>query len=130
TDIQAAFGRVQLKKLGAMIAARQKVAAGYSKAFQKLNVILPQADKGAAPVFYRYVVRVPDAAAGIITMKKNGINAERPLFRPLHYYLGMTGYPNADRLFKEALSLPIYPSLSPSEQKKIIQTVRNIFDRD
>jgi len=79
TDLQAALGRVQLKKLASMISARKKIAAAYTKAFAKAGAALPAALKGTEPAFYRYVVKVPDAAAVIAFMKKKGSNQRNKL---------------------------------------------------
>ena len=41
--------------------------------------------------------------------------ARRPVFRPIHRALGLAGYPEADRLWTQCLSLPCYPSLADAE---------------
>ena len=44
-----------------------------------------------------------------------GVAARRPVFRPIHRALELSGYPEAERLWARALSLPCYPSLSDAE---------------
>ena len=43
------------------------------------------------------------------------MTARRPVFRPIHRALGLSGYPNAERLWAESLSLPCYPLLTDGE---------------
>lgn len=129
TDLQASLGRVQLKRLPSMVKARQKIAAAYCKALGRAPVELPAVPKGVTPSFYRFVIRVKDPAAVIAAMKKQGIMAERPLFKPLHDYLGLSGYPSADRLKQESVSLPIYPSLSRQEFEKIKKSLLGVLDK-
>jgi dTDP-4-amino-4,6-dideoxygalactose transaminase len=123
TDLQASVARAQAGRLAAFIAARRKVAAEYTRRLEHSGLVLPSERKGTQPVFYRYVIRVKDPVSFMAAMKKRGINAERPLFRPLHYYLGLTGYPAADRLQKESVSLPVYPSLTRAEIDHIVKSV-------
>jgi dTDP-4-amino-4,6-dideoxygalactose transaminase len=121
TDIQAALARAQLKKLAAFISFRRNLASEYSRRLKGAGIILPVEKKGTESAFYRYVIKVKDPVIFMAGMKKKGIMVERPLFRPIHYYLGLTGYPVADRLQQENVSLPIYPSLSRVEQDRIIK---------
>ncbi|OGS34154.1 MAG: hypothetical protein A2293_04960 [Elusimicrobia bacterium RIFOXYB2_FULL_49_7] len=107
-----------------MIAGRKKIAGEYFKALKGTGVGLPVVRPGTAPSFYRFVIKVKDPVTVMASMKKKGIDAARPLFRPLHYYLGLTGYPVADRLQRESVSLPIYPSLTRGEMNRIKEGIK------
>jgi len=48
-------------------------------------------------------------------LEGRGVAARRPVFRPIHQALGLSGYPNAERLWAECLSLPCYPLLTDAE---------------
>jgi dTDP-4-amino-4,6-dideoxygalactose transaminase len=52
-----------------------------------------------------------------------GIAARRPVFRPIHRALGLEGYPEADRLWASALSIPCYPALSDSDVDEVADAV-------
>jgi dTDP-4-amino-4,6-dideoxygalactose transaminase len=52
----------------------------------------------------------------------------RPVFKPLHRYLGLTGYPETEAAFAESVSLPIYPSLRDKEANTILRHLRSILD--
>ncbi|MBI2016561.1 MAG: DegT/DnrJ/EryC1/StrS family aminotransferase, partial [Candidatus Rokubacteria bacterium] len=48
-------------------------------------------------------------------LARRGVAARRPVFRPIHRALGLAGYPEAERLWDECLSLPCYPRLADAE---------------
>jgi perosamine synthetase len=60
-------------------------------------------------------------------METKGIACRRPIFKPLHHYLIKIGFPGTDEIYKRAISIPIYPSLSKEETeficKKIIEVI-------
>ncbi len=128
TDIQAALGRAQLKQLDAFIARRRDLAGFYDAQLKGLPVMLSAKDPRSSSVHYRYVVQVPGRAAKVIAaMKKHGVCCERPLFKPLHQYLGLKGFPMSEWLMKDSVSLPIYPSLTNAQAKHIVRSFRTVI---
>jgi perosamine synthetase len=125
TDIQGAMGRVQLRRLPDFIARRRAIAAAYSEAFAELPLRLPDAP---GHVYYRYVVASPVRDALEAHCQSRGVEAKRPVFAPAHHSLGGT-FPGADRAHREALSLPIYPSLDEASMDRVIDSVRSFFQR-
>lgn len=118
TDLQARMGRIQLGKLPSFLKTRKERAHVYDKHLRDLEgVMVPR--KGG--IYYRYIVRIPggklDRAIG--HMHREGIEAQRPVFRPLHRYLGLAGFEATDQVFAEALSLPIYPLLKAADVRHI-----------
>jgi dTDP-4-amino-4,6-dideoxygalactose transaminase len=115
TDMQAALGRSQLRRLDAFIARRRAIAAEYRQRLAGLPCRLPP-DAGARHVYHRFVVVVDGPLDALIeTMRARGVTARRPIFRPLHRALGLEGYAEAERLWATCLSLPCYPSLTDDE---------------
>ena len=115
TDMQAALGRSQLRRLDAFIARRRAIAAEYRRRLARLGCRLP-ADVGARHVYHRFVVEVEAPLPPLVeALRTSGVTARRPVFRPLHRALGLDGYPEADRLWSRCLSLPCYPSLTDDE---------------
>jgi dTDP-4-amino-4,6-dideoxygalactose transaminase len=53
-------------------------------------------------------------------LERRGVTARRPVFRPIHRALGLSGYPNAERLWAQSLSLPCYPSLTDAEADTVV----------
>ena len=78
-------------------------------------------------IYYRYVIRTERSRELLEAGKSAGIAYRRPVFKPLHHYLGKTGYPQTDRAFLEAVSLPIYPSLHETEVETILHHVQSVL---
>jgi UDP-4-amino-4,6-dideoxy-N-acetyl-beta-L-altrosamine transaminase len=129
TDIQAALGKSQMLRLDEFIAKRCALAENYSKLLAGLPITVPQADKYSA--WHLYVIHVEGArrkqvfedmrAAGI------GVNVH---YIPIHmqpYYqdLGFKyqNFPNAEKFYAGAISLPIFPDLTGDEQGYVVDCV-------
>jgi dTDP-4-amino-4,6-dideoxygalactose transaminase len=126
TDMQAALGIVQLGQLNKFIARRKAIASIYDRSLKGVGCILPLASVSSA--YYRYVVRVDGCADKVIVaMAKQGVACARPLFRPLHRYLNVKGFPVADKLMQDSVSLPIYPGLSDAQACRIAAALRKVL---
>ncbi len=126
SDLQAAVGIEQLKKLPAFIRARRTIAKSYSHAFNKTGLKLPVSSRERDHVYFRYVLRIPNGAAGLLRkLNRQGIEAKSPVFKPLHRYLGLPdrGYPETVRATREVCSLPIFPGLSQAAVRSVIQAI-------
>ncbi|MEW6077766.1 MAG: DegT/DnrJ/EryC1/StrS family aminotransferase [Thermodesulfobacteriota bacterium] len=127
TDLQAAMGLSQLGKLETFIIRRQEIAGRYNEALCHFRVILPPDTPGR--IYFRYVVRVPDdAGPWIDRLARRGITCARPVFRPLHHYLNLTGYEQSDAAWRTALSIPIYPSLTDQEADTVIAALKECLE--
>lgn len=128
TDIQAAVGLAQLSRIDNFIRRRRSIAQLYDRAFDALGFQLPLPDQGH--IYYRYVIGLKtDAAPWIRTLGKRGIGCARPVFLPLHMYMKLNGYPRSTRAWKQALSIPIYPSLASKDTDYIIENIKETFRR-
>ncbi len=119
TDFQAAMGRVQLKRLPEFIRRRREIAQVYVEAFQALPLRLPQHENH---VFYRYVVATARRDALEAYLQDHGVDAKRPVYRPLHQLLGGE-CPRAEIAHHECLSIPIYPALTSQEIRNVVDWV-------
>jgi dTDP-4-amino-4,6-dideoxygalactose transaminase len=127
SDLHAAIARVQLTKLPGFIRRRRANAKRYSREFADFPaaISLPLPPDGIEPIYFRYVVRAHEGASRLIKkMQKHGITCARPIFKPLHQYLGKSGFPGSEAIFHQAVSLPCYPALSPAEVDRITAAVR------
>lgn len=125
TDLAAAIGRVQLRRLGEFIARRRALAVVYRKALQEVAVECPPAEQGH--IYHRFVVRLPGRAEELIgALERRQITARRPVFRPLHRELGEAdvGYPNTATVCAGDVSLPLYPTLRDAEALAVAGAVR------
>lgn len=130
SDISASLGISQLSRLNSFIAKRREIAAFYDKNLKSKNILLPD-NKEKNHIYFRYVIRVKPAAAKVIkALKGRGIEAKRPVFKPLHRYLDLDKgkFPNTEAVFNSAVSLPIYPGLTSSEAKFIVKALGEIID--
>ncbi|MCI0521099.1 MAG: DegT/DnrJ/EryC1/StrS aminotransferase family protein [Chloroflexi bacterium] len=130
TDIQAAIGLEQLKKLARFNQIRQQNAQ-YLTAHLK-GVITPFVPEGYEHVYHQYTVRVPggrrDAMLEHLTSHGVGTGVYYPV--PIHqqtFYTQELGYnqslPEAERAAAEVLSLPVHPALSQVDLETIVKVV-------
>jgi len=130
TDLQAALGVSQLAQFRAFLERRAAIAAQYHDALGQTGLGLPAVQPGRTHIFYRYIVRLPRAnrstrplEALLTRLERRGVQCRRPVFRPLHHYLGLTGCSNSEEAFETALSVPIYPSLTDEDVARAARTL-------
>jgi dTDP-4-amino-4,6-dideoxygalactose transaminase len=131
TDLQAALGLVQLGRLPELLARRQTLAGRYGDRLRGCpGIRLPASVPGCRHIYYRYVIRAEQAAGLLAAGAEAGIAYRRPVFKPLHRYLGLKGYPETERALTDAVSLPLYPSLSDAEAERVLEhAVRLLQDQ-
>jgi perosamine synthetase len=78
-------------------------------------------------IYYRYVMLLENSSGFIKEMRKRGIECRRPVFKPLHRYLSLPGYPITDEVWEKAVSIPIYPSLTVEEAHRIVDAIKTIL---
>lgn len=127
TDMQAALGVSQLQRLPSFIERRKKIAARYTDTLSDIGLAGP-ADAGEH-IYYRYIVLTPDAASFIDRMSTSEISCRRPVFKPIHHYMGLSDCPVTDDIFSRAVSIPIYPSLSDDDADRIAAAMRENIAR-
>jgi len=121
TDIQAAIGREQLKKLPIFIKKRECLFNIYSD--YGLKMIESNDKKLNNVVRYRAVMRCDDPQRLIEKLLTNGIRAIVPI-QLTELLDGPNNYPVAEELTLRTVSLPIYPSLDIKDAKKIASIAR------
>jgi len=139
TDIQAALGLSQLGKLEGFIARRRALVARYQAAFAGLPLTLPGLQAEAESAWHLYVVRLQTEhiesthrevfealrAAGI------GVNLHyipvhlQPYYRELGFKPG--DFPEAERYYAQAISLPVFPAMSDAQQDYVIEQVQRLL---
>jgi perosamine synthetase len=129
TDLQAALGVVQLRKLPAFIGRRRAIARQYGEFLRGYPVSLPVHPKDREQIYYRYVIRTERLPELLEAGGKAGIAYRRPVFKPLHHYLGLTGFPETDAAFRSAVSLPLYPTLHDTDVQTILQHLQSVLMR-
>ncbi|MBM4065591.1 MAG: DegT/DnrJ/EryC1/StrS aminotransferase family protein [Planctomycetes bacterium] len=126
TDFQASLGFSQLKKLNHFIEIRRNIAQKYNNEFKNLCSLPASHKNDRKHIYYRYTVKLRrDVESFLKLSKEKGINCERPVFKPLHRYLNLSGFTNTDRVWEKAVSIPIYPTLTEKNMNTIVEFVKN-----
>ena len=131
TDIQAALGISQLSKLPVFLKKRRRIADLYGRKIRaRPEVQIPFVPEGREHIFYRYILLMDHPVTFNKEMLKRGIVCRRPIFKPLHRYLGLTdGYAATDRIWERAVSIPLYPSLKKGEIDEIVEGVHHSLQK-
>lgn len=120
TDIQAVIGRVQLKKLPGFIARRREIFERYRESGATM---LDVSGVNLSPVRYRAVLSTNRPQEIIQSLVANGIKAIVPIEEWELLGRGQL-FPNALRLTKGTVSLPLYPALSDADVTRVISSLR------
>ena len=125
-DLQAALGRIQLEKLRRFLAQRDTLAGVYDEQLATLPCTLPPSQKGR--IYYRYVISIQGNIPKLIQVILNiGIKVARPVYRPLHRYFDLKGYPGAEMAWKSHLSLPIHPTVTSEDVHRMCYALQQAF---
>jgi UDP-4-amino-4,6-dideoxy-N-acetyl-beta-L-altrosamine transaminase len=135
TDIQAALGTSQLRRLDDLVARRRQLAARYDEAFAGLPLTRPWQHPDSRSSFHLYVIRIDAAlrASAFARLRAAGIGVNlhyipvprQPYYRDLGF--DPANWPEAERYYSEALTLPLYPGLRDEEQDVVIAAVRDVL---
>jgi dTDP-4-amino-4,6-dideoxygalactose transaminase len=137
-ELQASILRVKLPYLERWDRARRENAAVYNRLFRESDLpIEPVAlrDYGESAM-HLYVIRVPagrrDALIEHLGSRDIGVGIHYPT--PVHLQgaykflgLGEGAYPNAERMAKEIVTLPMYPELSEAQMRTVVGAIREFF---
>jgi len=127
SDLQAAIGSAQLKKLPKFLARRKGIAEKYYQALPPDMVWPKSIPENKRPNFYRFLIKTQKSKALMNVLKKNGVKTIVPIegFELLHRYLKQSSsdFPISENIAKTTLSLPIYPSLAIPDTEKISKIV-------
>ena len=135
TDIQAAVGREQLRRMPDMVAERRALAARYAKLLAKLpGVVAPFEPAWARSNWQSYAVYLParcDQRAVMQSMLDNGVSTRRAVMcshREGAYPVGTFGLPpgglpRSEAAQDRAIVLPFFQGLTAQEQERVVATL-------
>jgi dTDP-4-amino-4,6-dideoxygalactose transaminase len=141
-EMEAAIGRVQLRKLPSFLETRTKNAKNLTENLKDITSIqLPIVEEWAKHAWYLYTIRVKPGVSPISRddlMKKlteNGISSAPYYESPIHlspYYSKTFKYkkgnfPESERAANEVLSIPCHPALTKEDLTKIVDTLRTLL---
>jgi perosamine synthetase len=135
TDIQAAVGRVQLKRLPELLVRRRALAANYSAALAEISGLQPPIENpDLKSNFQSYAVRVTDRFAisrdalmqGLLD---RGISTRRGIMnshQELAYSGGAWNLPHSEAARDSVILLPVYHQLTDDEQNYVIEQIKEL----
>ncbi|MBC7008750.1 UDP-4-amino-4,6-dideoxy-N-acetyl-beta-L-altrosamine transaminase [Pseudoalteromonas sp. BZK2] len=139
TDMQAALGLSQLKQLDNFVSVRNDIATTYNHAFANSTVAHLTQSNECYSSYHLYIVRLTqcdiEKHKSVITgMREQGIIAHLH-YIPIHlqpYYqaLGFSDgdFPNAETYYKQAVTIPLHPTMTADEQKAVITAFFNLVN--
>jgi dTDP-4-amino-4,6-dideoxygalactose transaminase len=134
-ELQAAFLRCKLKLLDKWNIQRNAVAKKYHKSLSDTEIILPLVPNFADPVWHLYVIRCKKRNKLKTYLEKKGISTIIHYPTPPHRQkcyadLNHLKLPIADTISNEALSLPIYPTLTINEIDFICEQILKFYKKN
>lgn len=127
TDILAALCESRLQKLPSFIDRRKEIAKIYNVGLSDLELGIPIVPERRDHIYYRYIIEVENPIRFMDEIRNRGIHCRRPVFKPIHRYLQLPGFPNTDDAWEKAVSIPLYPALKQEEAYFIIDTIKSIL---
>jgi len=136
TDLQAALGLSQMRRLDEFVARRHSIAKRYNELLSGMPVDIPWQHTESYSGLHLYVIRIHiDQISGsqrqiFEFMRDHGIGVNLhyiPVF--LHPYYQRMGFdpdefPEANRYYAEVISLPMYHGLTDVQQDRVVNALR------
>jgi perosamine synthetase len=138
-SVNAAIGRVQLRRLDEWNEKRRRVAEQYNRLLEGIDglILPPKPTDEINPVFHLYVIRTKRRDELKAYLEAQGIGCGvhyalpihlQPIYQELYPYKN-GGYANAEELCQTCLSIPMYPNLTQLEISFITDSIRQFFSR-
>ena len=135
TDLKSALGLSQLKQVDNFIKKRNNIAKIYNNSLKNLELTLPFVDNFNHSTFHLYIIRIKNRGSWsqkniFQKLIRNGINVNlhyMPIYKHPFYKkfkFKEKNFPNAETYYQEAISLPIFPTLTVKEIKFIVKTIK------
>lgn len=141
TELQAALGLSQLSRIGPLHRARIERADRYDALLGELPLLLPARRADRVSAWHLYAVEIDDgrcklARAELFAALHEARIGANVHYIPIHtqpYYqaLGFRAgdFPDAERYYARALSIPLFPALTDSQQDRVVDTMRRALAR-
>ncbi len=138
TDIQGALGFNQLSRVDANVLRRHEIAGRYDEVFINTSITPQQQLQGTYSTYHLYIINFE---AGItaqehkqiyVSMRESGVGVNlhyipihtQPYFKVLGFNEG--DFPIAEQYYNRALTLPLYPNLTPTNQASCIESLLQV----
>lgn len=126
TNLHAAIGRVQLRKVEGWTTQRQENAAFLDAHLR--GVVVPPVAADVRHVYHQYTIRVPEDRDGFVAALKAEYEVGSGVYYPIPNHrlpsFGLTlDLPETERAAAEVVSLPVHPSLDAEDLERIVTAV-------
>lgn len=136
TDLQAALGLSQMRRVDAFLAARRRLAARYDRLLAGSGLTLPWQHPDAQSSYHLYPIQVPDAGlrrAVFDGLRAAGIGVQvryipvhlQPYYRRLGFKEG--DFPAAEAYYGRAISLPMYATFTDAQQDFVVEQLLRLL---
>jgi len=136
TELQAALGVSQMKRLDEFVARRHTLARRYDEMLAGLPVVTPWQHPDSYSGLHLYVIRLDPAQTGkhrlqvFESLRSQGIGVNvhyipvhtQPYYRNLGFEPG--DFPQAERYYAEAISLPMFHGMTEAQQDAVVEALR------
>jgi dTDP-4-amino-4,6-dideoxygalactose transaminase len=135
SDLQAALGISQLRRVDSFVEKRRALAKRYLDAFSGLAVKLPEPNSISSSAWHLFMIELTEHDRKTVyeQLHKAGV-AVNVHYIPIHchpYYAALgfkpNDFPNALSFYQNALTLPLYVDLSLEQQDAVIAALRDIL---
>ena len=139
TDIQAALGFSQMKRLDQFVQRRHELAKRYDRELSELPVVTPYQSETTYSSYHLYPVCMSKAECPLSQQEVFGALLRNNIGANLHYIpvhrqpfferLGFCAndFPEAERFHREVISLPMFAALTDDDQSHVIKTMKSLF---
>lgn len=139
TEMQAALGLSQLDRLDEFVEKRAALAERYNSLLSDLPLKVPAQDEDTKSSWHLYVIRLKldqidkTHRAVFEQLRAQGIGVNLHYIpvhlQPFYANLGFTpgDFPEAERYYAEAISIPLYPTMSDTDQDTVAEALRSIL---
>jgi len=132
TELQAALGVSQMRRLDALVARRRALADRYDRLLADLPLARPWRAPDVDSAWHLYVIRVaPDRHRALFDHLRGQVIGVNLHYIPVHlqpYYRAMGfapgQFPAAEDYYARAISIPLYPGLTEADQDRVVAELR------
>lgn len=129
SDLHAALGSSQIARYSTMLARRRELAERYFHALASLGSALPWAVREKS-IFFRFPIRLTECDFDVVrqAFERDGVHVRRGVDALLHRSVSRSDqeFPCATNLFNRTLSIPLYPSLTNDEVRRVTEAALRI----
>lgn len=139
TDLQAALGTSQMRRLAEFVARRREIVAVYNQAFAEMDgIVIPYQQEEANSSWHLYILRFQrdkftasrKEIFQALQAENLGVNVHylpvyhHPYYQGLGYEKGLC--PQAEALYEEIITIPLFPKMSEQDVEDVIRAIGKV----